>query len=94
MARLSEAEVETSLENVPEWSEVGGGIQRTFQFDDFRGSMRFVNAVAEEAEKAQHHPDIMVRYNKVTLTLTTHDAGGITRKDFDLAKAADELADG
>jgi len=89
--RLSEAEVESSLSEFPEWSEVGGGLQRTFEFEDFRASMRFVNAVAEEAEKAQHHPDIMIRYNKVTLTLSTHDAGGITQKDFDLAKVTDGL---
>jgi 4a-hydroxytetrahydrobiopterin dehydratase len=51
--------------------------------------MRFVNAVAQAAEKAQHHPDILIRYSRVTLTLATHDASGITEKDFSLAKKAD-----
>jgi len=91
-AKMSEAEVEVALKTTPEWSHIGEVIQRTYQFSDFVASMRFVNAVALEAERAQHHPDIMVRYNKVTLSLATHDAGGITTKDFALAAEADRLA--
>lgn len=87
MPKLSEAEVKAELEKVPEWAEVGGEIQRTFEFKDFREAIAFVNRVAEEAERRQHHPDIMIRYNKVTLALTTHDSGGITEKDFEMAAA-------
>ena len=66
-------------------------IQRTFLFKDFVEAMKFVNVVAQEAERLQHHPDILVRWNKVTLTLSTHDAGGITEKDLSFATAADKL---
>lgn len=86
---MSEGEIAESLATLDKWAEVGGEIQRTYQFDDFKGSIAFVNKVAEAAEEAQHHPDIMIRFNKVTLTLSTHDAGGITAKDFDFAKTAD-----
>ncbi|MEM8758673.1 MAG: 4a-hydroxytetrahydrobiopterin dehydratase [Planctomycetota bacterium] len=91
MDKLSDSEISTALESLTEWSEVGGELQRTYQFDDFVASMAFVNKVADYAERAQHHPDILVRYNKVTLTVSTHDAGGITKKDTELAKIADGL---
>lgn len=94
MDKLAPADITDALAALPEWSQPGEAIQRTYQFADFVTSMKFVNAVAAAAEKAQHHPDIMVRYSKVTLTLSTHDAGGLTRKDFDAAKVADELAAG
>jgi 4a-hydroxytetrahydrobiopterin dehydratase len=89
MEKMSDAQVTDALKSAPEWSLVGEAIQRTFQFKDFVVAMRFVNAVAEAAEAAQHHPDILIRYSRVTLTLATHDAGGITGKDFDLARKAD-----
>ena len=89
--KLSDAQIEAQLLSLPEWSEAGGAVQRTYQFKDFGASMGFVNRVAELAERQDHHPDILVRYNKVTLTLSTHDAGGITDKDFALAKKIDEL---
>lgn len=89
MTKLSESEIQASLPEVPYWSEVSGTIQRTYQFDDFAQAMAFVNKVADRAEADQHHPDILIRYNKVTLTLATHDVGGITNKDFALAKAVD-----
>jgi len=89
MEKMSEAQVNDALKASPEWSLVGEAIQRTYQFKDFVAAMKFVNAVAEAAEAAQHHPDILIRYSRVTLTLATHDAGGITDKDFDLAKRAD-----
>ncbi len=91
MSKLSDAEIQVELKNVPEWSLVGETIQRTFQFPDFLTAMRFVNQAAEAAEADQHHPDILIRYNKVTLTLSTHDAGGITAKDFSLAKKVDTM---
>lgn len=74
-----------------EWSQTGDAIQRTFAFTNFIQSMAFVEAMAAEAERVQHHPDILIRYNKVTLTLSTHDAKGITAKDFDAAEFADNL---
>ncbi|MFG0305324.1 MAG: 4a-hydroxytetrahydrobiopterin dehydratase [Phycisphaerales bacterium JB040] len=89
--KFSEQQVSSALENVPEWDELNGEITRTFQFDDFVSAMAFVQKVADYAESAQHHPDILIRYNKVTLTVSTHDAGGITEKDFDLAAAMDRL---
>lgn len=94
MTKLSDGEIETKLADRPEWSETGGGIQRTYDFEDFVGSMKFVQRVADAAEARQHHPDILIRYNKVTLTLSTHDAGGITDKDFDLAQECDGLFGG
>lgn len=90
--KLSETEVTKQLERSPEWTELSGEITRTFQFDDFKQAMAFVDRVAEYAEKAQHHPDIMIRYNKVTLTVSTHDAGGITSQDFELAEFCDDIA--
>ena len=86
--KMTEAEIQSALDGLPDWNEVGGELQRTYQFADFAASMKFVNRVAEAAERAAHHPDILIRYNKVTLTLSTHDAGGITAKDFDLAGRA------
>ena len=91
MGKLSEAEVASKLGSVPGWKRAGAEISRTFQFKDFAGAMQFVNGVAAEAEKANHHPDIDIRWNKVTLTLTTHDEGGLTAKDFALAKRFDSL---
>ena len=66
-------------------------INRTFSFENFRDAMSFVNLVAALAEHAGHHPDIDVRYNKVKLALVSHDAGGLTHKDFALAVEIDEL---
>ncbi|QOJ01839.1 MAG: 4a-hydroxytetrahydrobiopterin dehydratase [Phycisphaeraceae bacterium] len=92
MAKLSDAEIERSLANVPEWALLGDTIQRTYAFADFGASMRFVGKVAQAAEADRHHPDILIRYNKVTLTLSTHDAGGLSAKDFALAWKCDGFA--
>jgi 4a-hydroxytetrahydrobiopterin dehydratase len=80
------------LENLPGWQIESGELVKTFQFSDFVASLRFVNRVGEAAEAAGHHPDIDIRYNKVRLSLVTHDAGGLTAKDFDLAAKAEKLA--
>ena len=93
MEKFTDEQVSTALKEAPEWGEVNGEIQRTYAFDDFVQSMAFVNKVAEAAEERQHHPDILTRYNNVMLTLSTHDAGGITEKDFDLAAACDGFAE-
>lgn len=90
--RLSEPEIGQALAALSAWERDGQQITRTFEFVDFPAAIRFVNALAEAAEAAQHHPDVDIRWNKVTLTLTTHDAGGLTEKDFSLARQLDALA--
>ncbi len=92
MEKMTVAQVESQLKKAKEWNLVGEAIQRTYLFPDFVSSMKFVDQVATIAESSQHHPDILIRYSKVTLTLATHDANGITSKDFDLAAKCDELA--
>jgi len=88
--KLSAAQIKPALAAVPDWKKKGNTITRTFRFKDFPAAVRFVNAVAKRSEKAWHHPDIDIRWNQVTLTLTTHDAGGLTEKDFSLAKQFDQ----
>lgn len=92
MPKLEDNQIATALATVPDWSRQGDAITRMFQFKDFPAAVKFVNAVAELAEQAWHHPDIDIRWNKVTLVLTTHDAGGLTQKDFDLARQFDRLS--
>lgn len=91
MPALSDKEIHSHLAAVPDWQIESGELVRTFLFKDFRASLAFVNKVGDVAENAGHHPDIDIRYNKVRLALVTHDAGGITQKDFDLAAAADQF---
>ena len=93
MAKLTPHQIKAALPSLPKWRKKGSAITRTFQFRDFMAAMKFVNAVARAAEKAQHHPDIDIRWNKVKLLLTTHDAGGLTEKDFALAGICDRLAE-
>lgn len=92
MKKLTESEITARLAALPEWQVEAGELDRTFQFADFVAALRFVNGVAELAEAAQHHPDIDIRYNRVRLRLVTHDAGGLTAKDFDLAVAVSKLS--
>ena len=87
MSRLDEAGVIEALRRTPGWERTGAEIRRTYRFGDFREALAFVNRVGELAERAGHHPDIDIRYNAVTLALSTHDAGGLTSKDFELARA-------
>ncbi len=87
--KLPEESIKSELETLPDWSEISGAVQKTFQFETFSDAMTFVSKVADYAEHAQHHPEILIRYDKVTITVSTHDAGGITEKDFALARAAD-----
>ena len=91
MVKLNAAQIKSALATVPDWSKRSKTIARTFVFKDFPAAIKFVNAVAKLAEKAWHHPDIDIRWNKVTLVLTTHDAGGLTEKDFALARKFDQL---
>lgn len=90
MPVLTEEQIQDELKSRTEWSEMNGAIQRTYQFKDFVSAVDFVNKIKDLAEAADHHPDILIRYNKVTLTLTTHDAGGVTEKDFALAQQSDQ----
>lgn len=92
MTKLTPAQIKAALLAVPQWQRKAAVISRTFEFKDFVVAMKFVNAVARAAERAWHHPDIDIRWNRVTLGLTTHDAGGLTEKDFALAAKFDGLA--
>jgi 4a-hydroxytetrahydrobiopterin dehydratase len=85
MPILSPAQIDASLAQLPGWQQQGGELVQSFTFPDFVAAMRFVNNVADLAEAAGHHPDIDIRYNKVRLALSSHDAGGITEKDTALA---------
>ena len=87
MALLTETQIRERLGRLPRWERRGNEIRRTWSFADFESSMAFVNKVATLAQAADHHPDIDIRYSKVTLALSTHDAGGLTERDFDLAEA-------
>jgi 4a-hydroxytetrahydrobiopterin dehydratase len=94
MGELNPEQVKAALPAVKEWKKQSASITRTYQFKGFAEAMKFVHKVAEAAESANHHPDIDIRWNKVTLTLATHSEGGLTQKDFDLAKKIDGLATG
>jgi len=92
MPAFSPQEAASHLDALPLWQIEDGELTRTFKFKDFLAALAFVNQVGERAEEAGHHPDIDIRYNRVRLSLVTHDAGGLTAKDFNLAAAADKLA--
>ncbi len=87
--RLSDIAIQRELGNLPGWSRRGEVITKTFQFRDFLTGIDFVAAVAKAADAADHHPDIDIRYTKVTCALSTHSAGGITQKDLDMARKID-----
>jgi 4a-hydroxytetrahydrobiopterin dehydratase len=92
MPKLKVSRFKSALSKIPGWNRNGAVISRVFLFEDFPVAIKFVNNVAVLSERAWHHPDIDIRWNKVTLTLTTHDQGGLTGKDFALAKKIDRLA--
>jgi 4a-hydroxytetrahydrobiopterin dehydratase len=92
MSKLSASSISRRLASLKGWKLVGESIQKQYTFPDFKAAMFFVNTVAGLAEKAAHHPDITVTYNRVTLSLSTHDAGGVTGKDFGLANAVEAVA--
>ncbi len=87
---LNETQIQTALATLPKWKLERGELVQFSTFHDFKQAMKFVNHIADLAEKAGHHPDIDIRYNKVRLGLVTHDAGGITQKVIDLAKEIDK----
>jgi 4a-hydroxytetrahydrobiopterin dehydratase len=92
MPKLTDAEIQGALTGLSGWAVEDGTLVRTFTFADFVAAMRFVVGLAMKAEVANHHPDLDIRYNKVKVGLVTHDSGGITQNDVDLAKAANVLA--
>ena len=92
MATMSSEEARRRLSDLPGWSLTGNTIQRLFTFKDFTDAVGFVVRLAFTAEAADHHPDIAISYKRVTLTYSTHDAGGLTQKDFDGAAEASRIA--
>jgi 4a-hydroxytetrahydrobiopterin dehydratase len=92
MKRMSYAEIEKKLASVPDWKIRGNKIRRRMVFQDFVGAMGFLTSVALLAESMHHHPLILIEWNKVTLTLWTHTEGGLTKKDFALAREIDSLS--
>lgn len=91
MGLMSDEDVRTALGALPGWRREGKGIVREFTFDDFAGSIAFVNRVAEIADEEDHHPDIAISWATVTVTWTSHSAGGITDTDLAMASATDSL---
>jgi 4a-hydroxytetrahydrobiopterin dehydratase len=92
MARLSDEEIEQGLAELDGWERDGDAITRTFKLDDFKGSVDFVNRLTPEAEAMNHHPDLAISWNEVTVTITTHSEGGLTANDFELAGRIATLA--
>ena len=89
--RLSDLEIQRALGTLPGWSRRGEVLTKTFTFRTFADTMALVNRIAEQAEKSNHHPDMDIRYNKLVCSLSSHDAGGITQRDLDLAAAIEKM---
>ena len=92
MAKLTDDEVRTALGDLPEWRREGDEIVRVYELPTFPEAIAFVVKIADLAETANHHPDLDIRYTKVRVALTSHDTGGLTRRDVDLAKQIDGVA--
>jgi len=92
MPKLSRAEIEERMKKLRGWTLEGDAIKKQYIFAGFPEAVAFVNRLAPEAERADHHPDILINYKRVTLTYSTHSEGGLTEKDFAGAAAADRLA--
>jgi len=92
MALLGDEEVAAALARLPGWQQAGRAIRRIYEFASFRDAMRFVHRVADLAEELDHHPEILIAFNVVTLTLWSHDRGGITRRDIRMAMRIDGAA--
>ena len=89
---LNGAEIQAQLTSLSNWEQDGNTIKTVKIFDGFPGAIAFINQLVEPAELAGHHPDITISYNKVTLSLTTHDAGGLTQQDFAMAARIDQMS--
>ena len=92
MPVLSDSEIQDSLKRLSGWQRQGTAVARVFEFPDFKEAMVFVNKVADAAEQANHHPDIDIRYNKVTMSLVSHDSGGVTQRDVRMAERINQVA--
>ena len=92
MKKLTDAEVQSRLAQLPGWSRQGDALTRTFELPSFARAVAVVGEVAQHADRVDHHPDMLIQYRKLTFTLSTHDAGGISEKDVELAKVIDRLA--
>ena len=90
--KLSDLEIRWALGTLPGWVRKGDALNKTYSFARFADGIRFVDQVAEVADGMNHHPDIDVRYTNITFSLSSHDAGGITQRDLDLAKAIEQAA--
>jgi len=90
--RLSDIGIQRELGGLPGWSRRGDSLTKTFRFATFPAGITFLTRVADVAESMNHHPDIDVRHTRLTFTLSTHDAGGITARDLTLAKEIERLA--
>lgn len=90
-SRLTESEIAARLATLPQWEHVGATIRRVFKFGGFPDAVRFIDTLVAPAEALNHHPDVDLRYNRVVVTLSTHDQGGLTAFDFELAKQIDAL---
>ena len=88
---LTQSEIEEQIQSIPQWQQEGQTITRTFEFKNFVEAIAFVDRLVEPAEAAAHHPDLAISYNKVTVSLTSHDAGGLTEKDFALAQTISQI---
>ena len=91
MEHLSIKEIHERLEELNGWELIGNEITKEFHFKGFKEAMEFVQNLGQESERENHHPDIFIRYNKVAIALTTHDAGGLSYKDFKMAKIIEQL---
>ncbi|MGB3240284.1 MAG: 4a-hydroxytetrahydrobiopterin dehydratase [Geitlerinemataceae cyanobacterium] len=91
MTSLSDREIQDRASLLPDWNLEGKKLTRTWTFENFIEAIDFVNRLVEPAEQSGHHPDLSISYNKVSVSLTTHDAGGLTEKDFDLASVLSAL---
>jgi 4a-hydroxytetrahydrobiopterin dehydratase len=92
MAALSDSEVDARLSEHPGWERVGSAIVKTFDRGDFVGSVRFVQSMVEPAEAMNHHPDLQISWDRVTVSISTHSEGGVTAADFELAARIDALS--
>ena len=92
MALLSDDEIRDRLENLDGWEREGDAIRKQFQLQDFKGSVDFVNRLTPVAEDMNHHPDLEISWNKVTVRISTHSEGGLTGNDFELASKIDSLS--
>ncbi|HKM99739.1 MAG TPA: 4a-hydroxytetrahydrobiopterin dehydratase [Candidatus Binataceae bacterium] len=94
MAKLTDTQIANKLTSLSGWERDKNSIRKQFRFKEFMDGIKFVNRVAEKAEAADHHPDILINYTRVTMTCSTHSEGGITEKDFRLAQEIEQVSTG